>query len=500
MPVKGAILVTGATGYVGARLVSRLLWRGYSVRAAGRSLDRLRKRHWSDHPLVELFVADALDPASLARACEGCGAAYYLVHSMVPGQRDFEETDRRAAENMARAVGEAGLSRLIYLGGLGEDEPSLSPHLRSRAEVGEILAGGTTPVTVLRAAMILGAGSTSFEILRYLVDRLPIMVTPRWVRTECQPIGIRNVLDYLVGCLETPATAGGSFDIGGPDVVTYRELMHAYAQEAGLRRRWILPIPVLSPSLSSKWIHLVTPVHAEVAQPLAEGLVNRVVCRDRRIRDLIPVELDGYREAIRTALGPRNFRFLEPDLPAGWVGWETYRYPGDPEWAGGAIYREHWRVLVRATPEVVWDQIEGLGGENGWYFHNWLWTFRGALDRLAGGIGMRKSARGSRLTVGGALDFWRIVAMTPCRELRLVAESKIPGEGVLSFRLRDRGDGTTELFQVAQFMPRGLGGLAYWAVAAPFHKFIFPGLIREIARRTGKPLVAGPERLTLSSA
>jgi hypothetical protein len=241
-------------------------------------------------------------------------------------------------------------------------------------------------------------------------------------------------------------------------------------------------------------------VHAEVAQPLAEGLVNRVVCRDRRIRDLIPVELDGYREAIRTALGPRNFRFLEPDLPAGWVGWETYRYPGDPEWAGGAIYREHWRVLVRATPEVVWDQIEGLGGENGWYFHNWLWTFRGALDRLAGGIGMRKSARGSRLTVGGALDFWRIVAMTPCRELRLVAESKIPGEGVLSFRLRDRGDGTTELFQVAQFMPRGLGGLAYWAVAAPFHKFIFPGLIREIARRTGKPLVAGPERLTLSSA
>ena len=289
MPVKGTILVTGATGYVGARLVSRLLWRGYSVRAAGRSLDRLRKRHWADHPLVELVVADALDPGSLGKACEGCGAAYYLVHSMVPGEKDFEETDRKAAENMARAAGEAGLSRLIYLGGLGEDEPSLSPHLRSRAEVGEILAGGATPVTVLRAAMILGAGSTSFEILRYLVDRLPVMITPRWVRTECQPIGIRNVLDYLVGCLETPATAGGSFDIGGPDVVTYRELMHAYAREAGLRRRFILPIPVLSPSLSSKWIHLVTPVHAEVAQPLAEGLVNRVVCRDRRIRELIPL-------------------------------------------------------------------------------------------------------------------------------------------------------------------------------------------------------------------
>jgi uncharacterized protein YbjT (DUF2867 family) len=495
MPVKGTILVTGATGYVGARLVSRLLWRGYSVRAAGRSLGRLRKRHWADHPLVELVVEDALDPGSLGKACEGCGAAYYLVHSMVPGEKDFEGTDRKAAENMARAAGEAGLSRLIYLGGLGEDEPSLSPHLRSRAEVGEILAGGATPVTVLRAAMILGAGSTSFEILRYLVDRLPVMVTPRWVRTECQPIGIRNVLDYLVGCLEAPATAGGSFDIGGPDVVTYRDLMHAYAREAGLRRRVILPIPVLSPSLSSKWIHLVTPVHAEVAQPLAEGLVNRVVCRDRRIRELIPLELDGYREAIRAALGPRNFRFLEPDLPSGWVGWETYRYPGDPEWAGGTIYREHWRVLVRATPEEVWKQVEGLGGKNGWYYRTWLWELRAAVDRAIGGIGMRRRAPGVPLAIGGALDFWRVVALTPCRELRLVAESKVPGEAVLSFRLRDNGDGTTELVQMAQFMPRGLGGMAYWAVVAPFHKFIFPGLIREIARRTGKPVVAGPERV-----
>jgi len=495
MPVKGTILVTGATGYVGARLVSRLLWRGYSVRAVGRSLDRLRRRHWADHPLVELVVADAVDRESLARACEGCSAAYYLVHSMDPGQRDFEETDRKAAENMARAAGEAGLSRLIYLGGLGDDEPSLSPHLRSRAEVGKILAGGATPVTVLRAAMILGAGSTSFEILRYLVDRLPVMITPRWVRTECQPIGIRNVLDYLVGCLEAPATAGASFDIGGPDVVTYRELMHAYAREAHLRRRWILPVPVLSPSLSSKWIHLVTPVHAEVAQPLAEGLVNRVVCRDLRIRDLIPVELDGYREAIRAALGPRNFRFLEPDLPAAWVGWETYRYPGDPEWAGGTIYRERWRVRVRATPKEVWDQIAALGGASGWYYRTWLWELRAAVDRAIGGIGMRRRAAGVPLAVGGELDFWRVVAMTPQRELRLVAESKLPGEGILSFRLRDAGDGTTELVQMAQFMPRGLGGMAYWGVVAPFHRFIFPGMIREIARRTGKPVVAGPERI-----
>jgi hypothetical protein len=361
--------------------------------------------------------------------------------------------------------------------------------------VGKILAGGKTPVTVLRAAMILGAGSTSFEILRYLVDRLPVMVTPKWVDTECQPIGIRNVLDYLVGSLETPATAGGTFDIGGPDIVTYRELMQAYAREAGLRRRVILPIPVLSPSLSSKWIHLVTPVHAEIAQPLAEGLVNRVVCRDRRIAELVPVTLAGYRESIRAALGPRNFRFPEGDLPPGWIGWETYRYPGDPAWAGGTFYREEWRIRVRAAPAELWEQIAGLGGRNGWYSRSWLWELRAAVDRMVGGIGMRRRRPGVPLAVGGELDSWRVVALTPQKEMRLVAEAKLPGEGVLSFRLRDEGGGVTELILQPQFLPRGLGGMVYWGVTAPFHRFIFPDLIREIARRTGKPVVSGPERV-----
>ena len=496
MTENGAILVTGATGYVGARLVTRLLAKGYRVRATGRSLARLRKRPWANHPGVELFPADALDPASIEKACEGCAAVFYLVHSMMPGEGEFEKKDREAARTMARAAAEAGLSRLIYLGGLGEENPAMSRHLRSRAEVAEILAAGKTPVTILRAAMILGAGSASFEILRYLVDRLPVMITPKWVSTECQPIGIRNVLDYLVGCLETPATAGGTFDIGGPEVVTYRDLMRTYAREAGLPPRIVIPVPVLTPRLSSYWIHLVTPVHAEVARPLAEGLSTRVVCRDTRIRDLIPLELSSCREAIHAAIGPRNFRFLADDQPPGWVPWETYRYPGDPAWAGGTLYRDTRQLSVRATPAEVWDQIEGLGGKNGWYSADWLWSLRGFLDRLCGGIGMRRGNReGGPLSPGAEVDFWRVVSVTPQRELRLLAEIKLPGDGILSFLLRETDPGTTQLTQTAQFLPRGLGGMAYWAFVDPFHRLVFPGLILGIAQRTGRPVVSGPERV-----
>ncbi len=313
------VLVTGATGYVGGRLVPQLLNAGYRVRALGRSVAKLQGRPWGSHPLVELAKGDVLDYDSLAQAAQGCGAAFYLVHSMLADPRSYSDTDRRAARNMVQAAAAAGLDRIIYLGGLGgASDPHLSEHLRSRYEVARILQSGPVPATFLRAAMILGSGSASFEIMRYLVDRLPVMITPRWVHNPVQPIAITNVLNYLQGCLEHDEVKGQTFDIGGPDILTYRQLFDIYAEEAGLRRRLIIPVPVLTPKLSSYWIHLVTPVPAAIAQPLALGLRNPVICQENRIRDIIPQELLTCRETIRRAL-QKVRSSSRAWTPAGWT-------------------------------------------------------------------------------------------------------------------------------------------------------------------------------------
>ena len=496
--IERKILVTGATGYVGGRLVPQLLQAGYRVRALGRSISKLKGRPWGNHPLVELTAGDVLDKASLIKACEGCWAAFYLVHSMNADPKGYTETDRRAAQNMAEAAAQAGLNRMIYLGGLGrQDDPSLSEHLRSRLEVAHILQSGTVPTTFLRAAMILGTGSVSFEILRYLVERLPVMITPAWVDSQVQPIGIRNVLNYLQGCLEHDQVLGQTFDIGGPEVVTYRRLFQIYAEEARLRKRLIITVPFFTPRLSSYWIHLITPIPSSIARPLAEGLRNAVICRENRIRDIIPQDLLDCRQTIRLALE----RIKQQQVDTCWMDASAaaavpreWIYCGDTPYAGGTSLELGYRIQIQATPEEVWAPIIKIGGRTGWYFGTALWKIRGWFDRLIGGIGFRAGRRHpSELHHGDALDFWRVLEVEPPSYLLLLAEMKLPGEALLEFRLKTLNEGVTELQQLSRFLPRGLGGLLYWYGLDPFHRLLYPNMLKAIARATGKPIFKGPE-------
>ncbi len=497
IPQGRTIFVAGATGYIGGRLVPRLLEAGYRVRALARSPGKLSTRPWAEHPRLDIVRGDVLDAESVRAALEGCTAAYYLVHSMNPDVADFAQTDRLAADTMADAAADAGVEQIIYLGGLGEEGPDLSHHLQSRREVGRRLRRGSVPVTILQAAMIIGSGSASFEILRYLVDRLPVMVTPRWVDTPCQPIGVVNVLHYLIGCLECPETVGETFDIGQPEVLTYRELMRIYAEEAGLPRRLIMPVPVLTPRLSSYWIHLVTPVSAALARPLAEGLANPVVCREDRIRGLIPQDLLDCRRAIRLALD----RLRQQEVETSWTDSGSIRpaewsIPGDAAWAGGAIRDDSRRVIVDTTPDRVWPTLTSIGGSTGWYYADWLWRLRGLLDRLVGGPGLSRGRRDSaEIHPGDALDFWRVLAVERPRTLLLSSEMKLPGEATLSFSLAPLDDGRTELRQVARFLPRGLLGLLYWYAVSPLHNLVFSGMLRGIAAAVGTTISLGPERV-----
>lgn len=491
-----AIFVAGATGYIGARLVPRLLDAGHHVIALARAPEKLRSRPWAQHPKLDIVKGDVLDRSALQKALKNCRAAYYLVHSMNPDVGDFASTDRQAAHNMAEAAAAEKLDQIIYLSGLGDEKSQLSHHLQSRTEVGEILSQGTVPVTILRAAMIIGSGSASFEILRYLVDRLPVMVTPRWIDTPCQPIGVRNVLHYLIGCIEDPRTIGGTFDIGQPEITSYRKLMEIYAEEAGLPRRWVLPVPVLTPRLSSYWIHLVTPVPASIARPLAEGLSNPVICLENRIADLLPQELFDSRKAIRLALDRVKQHQVETSwTDSGEIHPAEWSVPGDPKWAGGSFFDDSRRIILEARAEEVWPAVSSMGGETGYYYANWLWKVRGFMDRLCGGVGLCRGRRSpTELYPGDAIDFWRVVVVQKPEYLMLSAEMKMPGEAVLSFRLQPLENGQVELQQVARFLPRGLLGLLYWHTVAPFHHYLFNGMLKGIAAASGKKINRGPER------
>ncbi|TFV85701.1 SDR family oxidoreductase [Blastococcus sp. CT_GayMR16] len=478
-------LVTGATGYIGGRLVPELLAAGHRVRVMTRSPDRLRDHPWAGQ--VEIVRADAADADQVATACAGADVVYYLVHALGSGP-EFEETDRRTAEVMARAVGKAGIGRLVYLGALVPEEEELSPHLRSRTEVADILLGSGVPTVVLRAAVVLGSGSASFEMLRYLTERLPVMVTPRWVHSRIQPIAVRDVLRYLVGCATLPGSVHRAFDIGGPDQMNYAEMMQRYAAVAELPRRRILPVPLFSPSLSSHWVGLITPVPAGIARPLVESLRNTVVCREHDIAEYVPDPpegLLGFDEAVRLAVqrvrdSAVTTRWASASVP----GAPSDPLPTDPDWAGGTLYVDERTRTTTASAEEVWRVVEGIGGENGWYSFPLAWRVRGWMDRWVGGVGLRRGRRDpNRLFVGDALDFWRVEAREDGRLLRLRAEMRVPGLAWLEFHVEHDGvDGGTVLRQRATFAPHGLAGHLYWWAVAAFHGIVFGGMIRGLTR------------------
>ncbi|MFJ9717021.1 SDR family oxidoreductase [Streptomyces sp. NPDC101213] len=480
-------LVTGATGYIGGRLVPELLAAGHRVRCLARSPERLRDHPWAGE--VEVARGDVTDAASVAEAMRDIDVAYYLVHALGSG-RDFEETDRRAARIFGERARAAGVRRIVYLGGLtpaGVPERELSPHLRSRAEVGRILLDSGVPTTVLRAAVVIGSGSVSFEMLRYLTERLPVMVTPSWVRTRIQPVAVRDVLRALVGSARMPEEVNRSFDIGGPEVLTYREMMIRYAAVAGLPRRIIVPVPVLTPRLSSHWVGLVTPVPASIARPLTESLRHEVVCREHDIARYVPDPPGhpvGFDEAVRLALRRvRDAEVVTRWSSASLPGAPSDPLPTDPDWAGGSLYTDCREVPVRASKEALWRVIEGVGGDNGWYSFPLAWAVRGWLDRLVGGVGLRRGRRdAARLRVGDSLDFWRVEEIEPGRLLRLRAEMRLPGLAWLEMSVETDGAGGTRYRQRALFHPHGLLGQAYWWSVSPFHAVVFGGMARNIAK------------------
>jgi uncharacterized protein YbjT (DUF2867 family) len=492
-------LVTGATGYIGGRLVPELLNAGHRVRCLARSPERLRDHPWKSK--VEPVKGDVLDAASLTRAMSGIDVAYYLVHALGAGAR-FEDTDRRAAQNFTESARAAGVRRIVYLGGLtpaGLHRDELSPHLRSRTEVGQIFLDGDVPATVLRAAVIIGSGSASFEMLRYLTERLPVMVTPSWVRTRIQPIGVRDVLRYLTGSARMPQEVNRTFDIGGPDVVTYLEMMRRYSVIAKLPRRLIVPVPVLTPRLSSLWVGLVTPVPASIARPLTESLRHEVVCHEHDIGQYVP-DGPGRPQSLDTALSLALQRIREAQVSTRWSsaslpGAPSDPLPTDPDWAGGSLYSDHREQTVDSTPEALWRVIEGIGGENGWYSFPPAWAVRGWLDRLIGGVGLGRGRRDAeRLRVGDSLDFWRVEEIEPGHLLRLRAEMRLPGAAWLEMYSTTDKEGRTAYRQRALFHPRGLLGHTYWWSVSPFHAIVFGGMARNIAHAAVRHTPAHEDR------
>jgi len=474
----GKILVTGATGYIGGRLIPRLLAEGESLRCLVRDAFHAADKAWVDD--VEVVEGNVLETETLAPVLEGIDTAYYLIHSMSSSEKGFEDRDRQAADNFAQAAKGAGVKHIIYLGGLGDTDKTMSKHLRSRQETGATLAEAGVPVTEFRAAIIVGSGSISFEMIRYLTERLPVMVTPKWVDTRVQPIAIRDVLTYLLEARNRQAEGHQVVEIGGPEVLTYKDLMMKYAEVRGLKRS-MLPVPVLSPRLSSYWVNLVTPIPSAIATPLVEGLTSEVIVNHPEAAQAFDVDPIPYKQAVEFALN----RAQQGAVETLWS--QSYYEPGASENTlgdtEGLLFDKRVRQF-KVTPESAFKAITRIGGEEGWYTFTWLWELRGLIDRLFGGIGMRRGRRDPEaLVAGDVLDFWRVETVEENKHLQLHAEMKLPGQGWLRYDLSPCDDGTTEIKQVAYYEPKGLFGYLYWWAVYPFHLVIFPRMLQKIGER-----------------
>jgi uncharacterized protein YbjT (DUF2867 family) len=495
-------LVLGATGYIGGRLTPRLLNAGYRVRVLARDAARAASFPWGAD--CEIVEGSADDADAVAEAMRDVDVVYYLIHSMTAG-KGFEAADERAAQTVADAAASAGARRIVYLGGLHPDDVTLSPHLRSRVRVGEVFLESGVPTLVLQAGVVIGSGSASFEMIRHLTEVLPYMPAPKWVRNRIQPIAIRDVLHYLLGAARLDPNVNRAVDIGGPDVLRYGQMMNGYALEAGLPQRAIAALPVLTPGLASHWVNLVTPVPRSIARPLVASLQNECIVKDDAIGDLIPPPSGGltpYRRAVALALGRVDADTVETSWQDAEVsGAPSDPLPSDPDWAGRTVFTDARTLRTTASVDELWRVIQGIGGTNGWYSSPFLWAVRGLMDRLVGGVGLRRGRRSQTVArVGDAIDFWRVEAVEePGGEtedsaasgglLRLRAEMKVPGSAWLELRSLPDGDGA-RYEQRAVFFPRGLSGRLYWLAVLPFHRAIFAGMAARITRTAEGPPVA----------
>jgi uncharacterized protein YbjT (DUF2867 family) len=480
---KRQILVTGASGYVGGRLVRNLVEENFDVRVLVRDKKKLKDQPWGNR--VEIIEGNANKPEDLTRALKNVHTAFYLLHSLNLG-KDFDEIESEMARNFAKAAEEQGVKQIVYLGGIANDE-NRSQHLASRMNTGAQLASGKVPVLELRAGIIIGSGSASFEMLRHLTHRLPIMTTPKWVSNRTQPISIRDVLYYLKQAAQLEAPVSRICDIGGPEVLSYADMMQKFAKLSGLRKRWIIQVPVLTPKLSSLWIGFVTPVPTSLARPLVESLISEVVADPKKsIDSIIPKPSEGLLN-VETAITLALSRIADHEVATRWsdatfptAPWQKAQ--SDPDWAGEMLLRDSREVFTTKSVESVWEKIEAIGGDNGWYGSDWLWYLRGLLDRLFGGVGLRRGRRDSEtLRVGESLDFWRVEAIEKNHRLKLYAEMILPGKAWLEFTV-DTVDGKTRVVQEAIFAPRGLGGQLYWYSVLPLHVFLFPTMLRNIVK------------------